>query len=135
MTDRFLQSSDYIARKSMVYKTIDLPRTLTADLLPTQDGVLNLGSAAKAFNSVQARNIVTESISTAGAAVISTSPILMKGADSTYAKISSKDNTLSLTGGINGDVNIISLTNGTSAGYLKINVNGTPYLIPLYNLP
>ena len=135
MTDSFLQSSDYVARKSLVHKTLDLSRTITADLLPTQDGVVNLGSDAKAFKSVITRSITTETISSTGNMVQSLNPIQMKGADLTYATISSKGNTLSLTGGINGTETLISSTKGTNAGYLKIYVGGTPYLIPLYNLP
>ena len=60
MADRFLLQSDFIARKALINKTIDLPRTLTSNLLPAQDRVLNLGSTTKAFNEIHARTIILD---------------------------------------------------------------------------
>ena len=60
MTERFLLASDYIARKSLIAKTVALPRTVTSNLLPAQDRVLNLGSSTMAFDTVYARNIVLD---------------------------------------------------------------------------
>lgn len=60
MADRFLLQSDFIARKALINKTIELPRTLTNDLLPAQDRVLNLGNASKAFNEIHARTIILD---------------------------------------------------------------------------
>ena len=133
MADQFLQSSDYIARKSLVYKTLAIPRTLTADLLPSQDGVLNLGSSVKAFNNLRTRSVTADNISSTGSNLLG--PTTLKGADQTYCGLSAKNNTLDLSGGQSGGTSLISESRGTDAGYLRIYVGGNPYLIPLYNLP
>jgi hypothetical protein len=52
-----------------------------------------------------------------------------------FCTISSSDSSISIKGGPTGTTPITLPSSGSGAGFLKIEVNGTPLLIPLMNVP
>ena len=53
----YLLQSDYIARKALENKTCAVPRALTNDLIPSQNGVISLGGPSNQFNTIYANQI------------------------------------------------------------------------------